>query len=187
LDFSTLNLSPYLIADSYLSSDVAGMTLDYTESGKAAKRVAIIVSKRSPHWLKAWASSDEVIAIALKLVHEEGLIEFDAQNDASAVRVLAKERWDLRTYIVFDVFHHTYEPDNAHLRGQNDLPVISVFLGAKECASVAATPMANKVNKDIRTIHDATGPGSRPPFVVDHKDGKVPFYSNPRSCKNITS
>jgi hypothetical protein len=163
------------------------MTLDYTESRRAAKRVAIIVSKRSPHWLKAWASSDEVIAIALKLIHEERLIEFDAQNDASAVRVLAKERWDLRTYIVFDVFHHAYDPDNAHLQGQNELPVILVFLGREESASVAGTPIANKVNNDIRTIHDATGPGSRPPFVVDHKDGKVPFYPNPRSCTNITS
>lgn len=59
--------------------------------------------------------------------------------------------------------------------GRNDLPVLLLFLGRKKSASMAGTPIAIKVNNDMRSIHVATGPGSRPPVVVDDKDGKVPF------------
>lgn len=89
----------------------------------------------------------------------------------------------MRIYIVFDLFHDAYNPDKAHLPSEYDLPVISVFLSQQESASIAGRPMANKVNSDIRALHNATGLGSRPPFFVDHADGKVPFYPNPRtSC-----
>lgn len=128
-----------------------------------------------------------MVDIALRLMQEEQLIPLDVQNHPSTIRVLAKERWDLRTFIVFDIFHDTYNPDTAHLPGQNDLPVISVFLSKSESASVAGTPMMNKINSDIRAIHRATGPGSRPPFIVDHSEGRVPYYPNPRTCRAITS
>ncbi|KAH7175790.1 hypothetical protein EDB81DRAFT_633139 [Dactylonectria macrodidyma] len=114
---------------------------------------------------------------------DKQLISPDTKYDPSAIRFLATERWDLRTFIVFDMLHDSYDPDKAHLPGQDDLPVISVFFGLKESASIAGRPITNKVNSDIRAIHNATGPGSRPPFLVDHTGGKVPFYTNPRnSC-----
>lgn len=156
--------------------------MDRTDSRKAAKRVVIIISKRSPHWRNAWVSDEGIVTIALRLIQEKQLIPVDVQNCTSTVKVLAKERWDLRTFIVFDIFNDTYDPDTAHLPGQNDLPVISVFLSRNESASEAGTPMLNKVNSDIRAIHNATGQGSRPPFVVDHSGGNVPFYPNPRTC-----
>ncbi|KAH6959646.1 hypothetical protein BKA56DRAFT_501135 [Ilyonectria sp. MPI-CAGE-AT-0026] len=155
--------------------------MDENGSGKAPIRVLIAVSRRSPHWDKAWASSEELIIVALGIMHEKHLVPSDTQNEPCAIKLLATERWDLRTYIVFDVFHDTYDPDKAHLPGENDLPVISVFLGQKESASIAGRPMANKVNNDIRALHNATGIGSKPPFFVDHADGEVPFYSNPRT------
>ena len=37
-----------------------------------------------------------------------------------------------------------------------------------------------KVNTDVQALHNATGPGSRPPFDADHANGKVPVYLNPR-------
>jgi hypothetical protein len=114
-------------------------------------------------------------------MQEKHLVSPDTPNDPCAIKFLATERWDIRTYIVFDVFHDSYDPDNAHLPGENDLPVISVFLSQKESASIAGRPIANKVNRDIRALHNATGPGSRPPFFVDHADGQVPFYPNPRT------
>ncbi|CCF43617.1 hypothetical protein CH063_03117, partial [Colletotrichum higginsianum] len=108
-------------------------------------------------------------------------------NDPDAVKLLATERWDIRTYIVFDVFHDTYDPDTAHLSAEDHLPVISVFLSQKDSAGIAGMPMANEVNSDIRALHNSTGPGSRPPFFVDRADGKAPFYPNPRtSCKSST-
>jgi len=156
--------------------------MDKLETESAARRVLIVVSRKSRHWLKAWTSSEELITIALGVLQQDELISSDAQSDSSVIKLLATERWDLRTFIVFDIFHDTYDPDTAHLPGHNDLPVISVFLGRHEKASIAGKPMENKVNNDIRALHDATGLGSRPPFIVDHAEGKVPFYSNPRTC-----
>jgi len=157
--------------------------MEHVEEGRIAQRVLVVVSRQSPHWLTAWASSDELIDVAFRLLRIKKLIPSDTENDSSTVMFLAKERWDLRTFLVFDIFHNTYNADDAHLPGQNDLPVISIFLGRKESAGIAGRPMANKVNADIRALHNATGPGSRPPFVVDHADGNVPFYPNPRtSC-----
>jgi hypothetical protein len=161
--------------------------MDPTESLRIAKRIVLIVSRNSPHWQNAWDSAEELVALELGLLREKQLIPPDVQDLTLGIRVMAKERWCLRTFIVFDMFHDTYNPDTAHLPGQDDLPVISVFLGksASASASIAGTPMKNKVNSDIRAIQNATGPGSRPPFVVDHADGKVPFYTNPRTCKAV--
>ncbi|KND93255.1 hypothetical protein TOPH_02395 [Tolypocladium ophioglossoides CBS 100239] len=155
--------------------------MEHVEGSKAPKRVLVVVSPKSPHWHAAWDSSDELVAVAFALLQQTQLIPQDAQNDSSTVRLLAKERWDVRRFLVFDLFHKTYNADTAHQADQDDLPVISVFFGKKESISAAGRPMANKVNADIRAIHNSTGLGSRPPFEVDHADGKVPFYNNPRS------
>ncbi|KAK6211160.1 hypothetical protein QIS74_10424 [Colletotrichum tabaci] len=163
--------------------------MDKQRGERTPKRVVIAVSRKSPYWAKAWVSGEELIALALRLMEEKHLISpnITTPNDPDAVKLLATERWDIRTYIVFDVFHNTYNPVTAHLPAENDLPVISVFLGQKESAGIAGMPMANKVNSDIRALHNSTGPGSRPPFFVDHADGKVPFYPIPRtSCKSST-
>lgn len=155
--------------------------------GRGAKRVLILVSRKSPHWVAAWESSEELVTIALNILEEKGFLPSSdaAGNNHSEIRFLAKERWDLRTFIVFDIFHDTYNPDTAHLAGQDNLPVILVSFGKKETASVAGTPMRNKVNSDIRALHNSTGPGSRPPFAVDHADGHVPFYTNPRDSVRL--
>ncbi|KIH88781.1 hypothetical protein SPBR_09011 [Sporothrix brasiliensis 5110] len=156
--------------------------MEHAESGRIAKRVVVVVSRKSRYWATAWASSEGLIAVAFRLLQVERLIPSDAQNNPSTVTFIAKERWDLRTYLVFDIFHDTYNADEAHIPGRNDLPVISVFLGEKkESAGIAGRPTANKVNTDIRALHNSTGPGSRPPFTVDHIDGQVPFYPNPRT------
>lgn len=73
------------------------------------------------------------------------------------------------------------QPQTAHLSGENNLPVVAVFFGAHEKAFVAGPPMANKVNADLRAVHNSTGVGSEPPFFVDHADGAVPVYYNPRT------
>jgi hypothetical protein len=156
--------------------------VDESNSERAAKRVLIVVSRKSPHWIKAWTSSEELIVSAIEVMLEKQLIPSDTRDDPSTITFLAKERWDWRTFVVFDMFHDAYDPDSAHLPGHNDLPVISAFFGQKVSASIAGRPMENKVNSDLRALHNVTGLGSRPPFVVDHADGKVPFYSNPRNA-----
>lgn len=132
--------------------------MEHAEGSKAPKRILIIISPKSPHWHTAWDSSDELVAVAFALLQQTQFIPRDTQNDSSTVNA-----------------------DTAHQADQVDLPVISVFFGKKESIRAAGRPMANKVNADIRAIHNSTGLGSRPPFAVDHADGKVPFYDHPRS------
>jgi hypothetical protein len=153
--------------------------MEQSESGKNPKRVAVIISRRSPHWASGWAASNALIPIALGLIRENDLLGVPV--DPAAATLLATERWDTRTIVVFDIFHDTYDPDTAHLPGTDDIPVISVFLGRKEVASIAGKPLADRVNRDIRAIHNSTGPGSRPPLCVDHAARNVPFYPNLRT------
>lgn len=145
-----------------------------------AKRVIISVSSKSPYWSEAWESSFEVCQVALELIEKSKLISFDT-GELPKSKFLVKERWNVRTFVVFDIFHDAYDPDEAHLPGHNDLPVIVVYLGQKTSTSVASSLVEGEVNRRVREIHDVTGLGSRPPFSIDHMDGNVPCYTNPRT------
>ena len=118
--------------------------MDNIEVESVAKRVLVVVSRKSPHWSKAWNSSQELVAIALRIMQNTHLVAPNVDDDPSAITFLAKERWDSRIFIVFDIFHNTCDSEKAHLVGQNDLPVISVFLGQKESASTAGRPLETR-------------------------------------------
>ncbi|POR38381.1 Uncharacterized protein TPAR_01432 [Tolypocladium paradoxum] len=155
--------------------------MDKTKTKKNARRVLIDVSPRSRHWTDAWIASEQVVAVALRAIQDKvsDKVPFDTDTEHDC-RLLAIERWNNRTHIVCDIFHDTYDPDAAHLPGQNSLPVIMVSLGKTETVC-ASSPVGKTVNDAIRKLHDSFGWGSRPPFKVDHADGKVPYYANPRS------
>lgn len=153
------------------------------------RRVFVAVSRKSPSYDDAWDSPEKTIRDAVHLLQERRLLPREAA--APTPRFLAKERWH-RILIVFEVFHDAYNPDDAHLPGRNDLPVIAVSFSAKhgqqvhtESAREADPRLQDQVNTQIRNLHDWHGMGSRPPFVVDHADGKVPTYANPRSLVKV--
>ncbi|KJZ68999.1 hypothetical protein HIM_11615 [Hirsutella minnesotensis 3608] len=100
-------------------------------------------------------------------------------KDPPKPRLLVKERWTARTFVVFDLFNNSYNPDTAHT-DQDEISVIQVSLSEKESVNLAATGVRKIINNKVREIHNDTGFGSRPPFSVDHTDGKVPRYYNPR-------
>lgn len=87
--------------------------MDPTESLRIAKRIVIIVSRNSPHWQNAWDSTEELVAIALGLLREKQLIPLDVQDLTSGIRVMAKERWGLRAFIVFDMFPRYLQPGHS--------------------------------------------------------------------------
>ncbi|TWU77384.1 hypothetical protein ED733_006057 [Metarhizium rileyi] len=155
-------------------------TTIWAEMANSAKRILVSVSSKSPYWSEAWESSLQVIKAALGLLEESKLICSDG-NEHAKPRFLVKERWNVRTFIVFDMFYDTYDPNTAHLPSQNNLPVNSVFLGEKISMSVASNLVENEVNRRVQEIHDATGIGSRPPFSVDHMSGNMPCYTNSRT------
>lgn len=122
-----------------------------------AKRVLISVGSKSSHLSQAWDRPEEMIKMALSLLEKEMKL---SPNYPTDVLYVARERWGIRTHVVFDIFNTVYDPDAAHLEGQNDLPVIGVFFTRGDAVTVsdAGLPVANRVNKEIRDIHDLEGP-----------------------------
>lgn len=147
-----------------------------------AKRVFVSVSSRSPLFHAAWKDPQSVMQGALDLIIQQGLNPTD-----TSPRLLAVERWN-RIHLVFDLGHNTYEPETEHLPGQNDLVVLAVYLGGNghvstQAVTAASTSLQDEVNKQIRELHDWTGIGSQPPFIIDHANGEVPNFPHPRTLK----
>ncbi|KAL1845444.1 hypothetical protein VTK73DRAFT_557 [Phialemonium thermophilum] len=153
-----------------------------------AKRVLIVVSRTSNYWAEAWTAPANLMSTSLRLLQDQELIPPTTLDDPSAVTFVAKERWDVRTFLVLDIWHAAYDPDTAHLPGQNELPVVVVSFGRGEAATAyrAGTPTENRVDRELRDLHDRTGPGSRPPFEVDHADGKQAVIIGPWSLRRAS-
>lgn len=156
-----------------------------------ATRVLVKVSRRSPSpsYDDAWKFPEKIIHAAVNLMRE---CHFLPPDSAPNPLFVAKDRWSNATRIVFDLFHDTYNPDDAHLPGQNDLPVIVVYFTSKGKANPQSIQKAKagvevEVNKTIRDLYDMNGFGSRPPFAEDHTNGNVPTYFNSRSLIRVDS
>lgn len=145
----------------------------------AARRIFLSVSAKSSHWPQVCESAEEAVRIAMELIeHEDSIIP--QWRDP---KLLAEERWDSRTHIVFDILHDSYKSEEAHLPGHGDLPVIAVWLSKKQVVQTASEGIRNKVNNEVQEIHRLFGEGSQPPFFIDHSGGKVPVFMNPRTIK----
>ncbi|KIV98293.1 uncharacterized protein PV09_09861 [Verruconis gallopava] len=143
-------------------------------------RVFIIIQESSRYWSKTDA---EVIGAALSLISQQVLDSKDRTFTANDYRFMAKEMWGAVTFFIFDLFNDNYNLNTAHKRGENDLPVITVRLSKKkETARYEGRPLQIHVNQQLRKIHDNVGYGCEPPFFVDHTNGKVPTYTNPRTA-----
>ena len=149
---------------------------------QGATRILVIISRASSHWdTRRQPEAIEKAIFALAQSHEVLHLDPETCN----IRFIAEERWDTRVFLIFDINNSHYESSTAHLPGQNDLSVIVVHLSKKETMYQASPQTRNKVNNDLRMLHKSSGIGSEPPFDVDHTDGNIPFYLNPRS--GITS
>jgi hypothetical protein len=133
----------------------------------------------SRHWLK---SDTEVIDAALQLI-----LQKEAWNQID-YRFMAKEMWGTVSFFIFDIFNGGYDWNTAYLEGKNDLPVIAVrFSKKKETALVEGPFIRVRVKQQLRQLHNDEGYGSKPPFYVDHTNGKVPTYPKPRTACCMTN
>ena len=94
---------------------------------------------------------------------------------------LLKKKLHLRLFIVFDICNQDYDAVTGHLPSQNRLPVavIQYGKGHRVCARIATPGIEQRVNYETGEIHNLTGIGSVPPFVVDITT-TVPYYLSPR-------
>lgn len=148
------------------------------ENKQQPTRILVHASSKGQYLQKAWDSPDEVIDVALQLLRESDLVSIPT-DDPPKPLFIVKERTSTRAFLVFDIFHDSYDPDTAHV-DSTELPVIGVYLSGKESVSTMRSGMAKVINDKVRDIHNDTGLGSRPPFSVDYTDGKSPVYWNPR-------
>lgn len=148
-------------------------------ANNVAQLVFVSILVRSGYWLRAWDHSEEVINAAVVCIKDNGAAVFSADMPPR-LRMLVKERWTKRLWIVFDIFNDAYDPDKAHLLKMNDLPVIMVSLSEKDVITISKL-IEGKVNDSVREAHDVHGVGSRPPFIVDHTNGQILTYLNPRT------
>jgi hypothetical protein len=96
---------------------------------------------------------------------------------------MAKEMWGTFSLFIIDLFHSDYDWNTAHLKGRNDLPVITVrFTKKKETALFEGPSIGVTVNEKLRQLHDDEGYGCKPHFFVDHTGGRVPTYAKPRTA-----
>ena len=141
-------------------------------------RVVVIISNKSPYWGRSWTSPEEILLAAYQILKDSNLIQYPFDRQPG-MRLLAKQRWQTRIFLVFDIANALYDPEIAHLPEQNKLPVAIVRLSQKVQAYPANPPTQNKVNNDIARAHNDNGVNSLPPFITDYTSGP-PLYDNPR-------
>ncbi|KAL9067658.1 MAG: hypothetical protein Q9161_006740 [Pseudevernia consocians] len=132
---------------------------------KKPVRVLVIVRKLNKFFERSDASIKE---IALQHLHEE---------DAKTL-VIAK--WPSVTTMVFDLFNNGYDFQKAH--NADVMDVIAIDLGPKQNPKITKMSDLKKmeVNASVAEFHRLNGFEVQPPFLEDHRDGKVPAYPNPR-------
>lgn len=147
-----------------------------------ATRIFVSISSQSQYWTQASQSAEAMGGVALDILQKNGFLTHSA-----VPRFVAEERFTTRTHLIFDIFYNNYQPETAHLPGQGDLPVLRVSLSKGQGADRLGSQAQRMVNDRIREIHDLTGTGSVPPFFIDHSNGKLPTFWNPRTMHSATN
>lgn len=142
-------------------------------------RVLVIISNLNEYWEQSWSASEDLLPVAFEVLKDNLLLKHTTYDRRPQLRLLAKQKWATRVFLVFDISNTSYDPELGHLPEQNKLPVSIVRLGQKVQAYLANIPTQNKVNNDIARAHNDNGINSLPPFVTDYTSGP-PVYLNPR-------
>ena len=139
-------------------------------------RVLVIISDKNKYWDQSWSASEDACLVALEVLQDNHLLKHIRQLKP---RLLAKQKWETRVFLVFGISNTSYNPAMGHLPEHNKLPVLIVRLGQTLLAYSANLPTQNQVNRDIARAHNDNGINSLPPFVTDYTSGP-PLYLNPR-------
>jgi hypothetical protein len=134
----------------------------------------LIVSRHHQLFESSWPSPEKTISTALDTLKKDHLIK-EGENR----RLIVRERWRRRIYIVLDIGNDTYDPELGHILEHNNLPVLVVYFNKKGINSEAANiDLKQRVNRETAERHNLNGK-SMPPYVVDYTTTR-PVYLNPR-------
>ncbi|KAI9891521.1 MAG: hypothetical protein M1814_002644 [Vezdaea aestivalis] len=135
-------------------------------------RVVVTVRRKSPLWQVASSTPEKVIEQAVSVL----------QKKTDNARFLIHEKWDRHIFMVFDLFHTSYQPANGH--HCEDLPVVLMFYTNRaDRAYMAPLFHRNDTNEQVSEHHNLNGWDREPPYFADHTFSSVPRYPNPRDLK----
>ena len=128
-------------------------------------------------WEQAWHEPQKLITqVLLRLKHDD-LVSADHLYAGEACRFIGVERWDSRTYLVCDLFHRDYNPDEAHEHGKNNLPVQIVRISERSNGTrirVHEPQKMAEVDERLRDAHDMRLlPRERVPYRIDFADTAI--------------
>lgn len=132
-------------------------------------RYCIIVNSNHAVWQRAWNDPQAIITQVLRhFQHDEliSIISTDGSYDSSDCRLLVVERWQTHTFLVCNLYNSNYDFDNAHLEGNNELPVKMVSIQKSKMKMWWSTAMEQMVNKALREAHNKHGWETHPPYSV---------------------
>lgn len=145
-------------------------------------RILIVVKRSATAWREAWDEPQKTITRVLKHLGHNRLVSPDDVYNSSDCRFIAVERWDSRVYIACDLFNTNYNLRDAHLEGENELPVRVVYQrGHGNIITTTEPREIGQLGDQLRSIHDMHGWDEGPPYKIDHANGAYPVYPNPRS------
>ncbi|CAN8097995.1 unnamed protein product [Discula destructiva] len=144
----------------------------------AATRIFVSVSSQSQYWIQGSQAAETIGEVALGILKKNGLLPH-----VTTPKFIAEEKFITRMHFIFDIFNDDYQPENGHLPGQGELPVLRVWLSKGEGANTASVHIRRMVNERVREMHDLTGIGSLPPFFIDHSTGQTPTFWHPRTMR----
>jgi hypothetical protein len=124
-------------------------------------RVLVNISDKNKHWEQSWSASEDICPVALEVLEDNHLLKHIRQLKP---RLLAKQKWETRAFLVFDISNTFYDPAMGHLLEKNKLPVSIIRLGQTVQAYPANLPTQNQVNRDIARAHNDNGINSLPPY-----------------------
>lgn len=94
-------------------------------------RVLVIVSnKNATLWERSWSASEDILPVALGALEENHLLSSNPTENLE-MKLLAKQRWQTRVFLVFDISNTSYDAALGHLPEHNMLPVSIVHLSEK--------------------------------------------------------
>lgn len=101
--------------------------------------------------------------------------------DESHYKLLAIQKWQQLTIMIFDIFHTGYDPSTAHHKA--DLPVILIDYGKRLSYARTTSPeFRDRINDHVAHEHNSNGWDGKPPFFQDQTSLVPRTYYFPRSA-----